>query len=66
MSFDALVHWLDSQRIYLLDRRFVAKTCVLCNDLHNTRLIQLDFDIYIDVLGEFDFELDYGIEMLMS
>ncbi|PQP93632.1 uncharacterized protein Pyn_08039 [Prunus yedoensis var. nudiflora] len=61
MQFAALVHCLDSWRIYLLDRNFVARTCVLHSHMYCTGNIPDEFGIYLDVLDEFDFELAYMI-----
>lgn len=46
-------------RIYLLDRKFVARTCVLHNHMYCTGTIRDDFSIYLDVVDEFNFELAY-------
>ncbi|CAL8169043.1 unnamed protein product [Prunus armeniaca] len=34
MQFEALAHCLDTWRIYMLDRKFVARTCGLHNHMH--------------------------------
>ncbi|PQQ03928.1 hypothetical protein Pyn_19152 [Prunus yedoensis var. nudiflora] len=46
-------------RIYMLDRKFVVRTCVLHNHMYCIGTIRDDFSIYSDVLDEFDFELAY-------
>ncbi|CAL2271811.1 unnamed protein product [Prunus armeniaca] len=45
MQFEALAHCLDTWRIYMLDRKFVARTCGLHNHMY--------------CADEFDFELAY-------
>ncbi|PQM38908.1 hypothetical protein Pyn_29440 [Prunus yedoensis var. nudiflora] len=59
MQLAALAHCLDTWRIYLLDRKFVARTCVLHNHKYCSGNIRDEFSIYLDVLDDFDFELAY-------
>ncbi|PQQ10812.1 hypothetical protein Pyn_20144 [Prunus yedoensis var. nudiflora] len=59
MQLATLAHCLDTWRVYLLDRKFVARTCVLPNHMYCSGNIRDEFSIYLDVLDEFDFELAY-------
>ena len=59
MQLAALAHCLDTWRVYLLDRRFVARTVVLSSHMYCTSNIRVEFDIYLSVLNEFDFQLGY-------
>ncbi|KAH0987925.1 hypothetical protein GBA52_015102 [Prunus armeniaca] len=59
MQLAALAHCLDTWRIYPLDRKFVARTCVLHSHMYCTGNIRDEFGIYLSVLDEFDFELVY-------
>ncbi|PQP95107.1 hypothetical protein Pyn_05951 [Prunus yedoensis var. nudiflora] len=59
MQFAALAHYLGTLKIYLLDRKFVSRICVLHNHIYSTGTIRDDFGIYLDVLDEFNFKLAY-------
>ncbi|PQM43265.1 hypothetical protein Pyn_40420 [Prunus yedoensis var. nudiflora] len=59
MQFAALAHYLGTLKIYLLDRKFVSRTCVLHSHMYSTGTIRDDFGIYLDVLDEFNFKLAY-------
>ena len=59
MQLAALAHCLDTWRVYLLDRRFVARTVVLSSHMYCTGNIRDEFGIYLSVLDEFHFQLVY-------
>ena len=59
MELAALAHYLYTWRVYLLDRRFVARTVVLSSHMYSTDNIRDEFDIYLSVLDEFHFQLVY-------
>ena len=59
MQLAALARCLFTWRVYLLDRRFVARTIVLSSHMYCTGNIRAEFDIYLSVLNEFDFQLGY-------
>ncbi|CAL9007245.1 unnamed protein product [Prunus brigantina] len=59
MQLAALARCLYIWRAYLLDKKFVARTCVLHTHMYCTCNIRDEFNIYSRVLDEFDFELVY-------
>ena len=59
MQLAALARCLFTWRVYLLDRRFVARTVVLSSHMYCTGNIRDEFGIYLSVLNEFDFQLGY-------
>ena len=59
MQLAALARCLYTWRVYLLDRRFVARTVVLSSHMYSTGNIRDEFGIYLSVLDEFHFQLAY-------
>ena len=59
MQLAALARCLYIWRVYLLDRRFVARTVVLSSHMYSTGNIRDEFGIYLSVLDEFHFQIAY-------
>ena len=59
MQIAALAHCLDTWRVHLLDRRFVARTVALSSHMYCTGNIRDEFGIYLSVLDEFHFQIAY-------